>query len=229
MAYPYIIVAIEGIDACGKDTQCALLAKHLNGAVFNFPDYTTPAGKLILGNLKREWMAAAYLKTVDIEALHVNTSINAHVLQSLMLTNRMERSAELEAMARLKPVVLCRYAASAFVYGGLDGLDQGWLEHTNAALAVQPDVYVLVDIPVHESWKRRPERRDRYEADRGYLEKVRVAYLRLFTEKQEANAARARGDGKTRSAFVPGPSWIVVDGMGSVEEVHDRIVRSVQQ
>jgi thymidylate kinase len=94
-------------------------------------------------------------------------------------------------------------------------------------MPVQPDLYVLIDIPVEESFKRRPERRDRNESHRGYLERVRVAYLRLFTERHEANMARARGDGKTRNTYVPGPAWRVVDGIGTKEQDAERIWTAV--
>lgn len=229
-----MIIAIEGGDACGKATQSKILAERLRAVRFGFPDYETTAGKAILGNLKSEWDVGVrigkyrYPSTGEEgepfskeqeEAKH----INALVLQSLMLINRMERGAELAAAARAGHVVLDRYDASAIVYGSLDGLDPEWLRATNAQLHMRPELYILLDAPVDEGFRRRPERRDRYEKDRAYLERVRVAYLRLFAERQEENAARARGDGVTRRTYVPGPAWRVIDAIGTVDEVAERV------
>ena len=114
------------------------------------------------------------------------------------------------------------------VYGTLDGLDPKWLADTNAQLPVRPDVYVLLDAPVDEGFRRRPERRDRYEKDREYLERVRVAYLKLFQEEQEAAIERHMGDGQTRNAYQPGPRWHVVNAVGTVEQVAERVWSAVR-
>lgn len=213
------------MDAVGKATQSKILAERLGATLFTFPDYTTPAGEAILSNLKSGWTAASSEKLVGKPyfSYSAEPKINALVLQSLMLTNRLERGAQLRTASFRGHVVLDRYDASAMVYGALDGLDLDWITSTNAQLPVRPDVYILLDAPVEESFRRRPERRDRYESNRPYLEKVRVEYLRLFTEKHEANLRRAQGDGKTRSTFIPGPAWRVVDAMGTVEEVSARV------
>lgn len=224
-----MIVCIDGLDASGKATQSKILAERLDATLFGFPDYNTPAGKAILSHLKGDWLAADLRRRESTSS--IGASYEAHwpcehdplVLQSLMLTNRLENGAALRAAATRGHVVCDRYDASAMVYGSLDGLNPAWIEATNAQLPVRPDVYILIDVPVEESFKRRPERRDRYERDRSYLEKVRVEYLRLFTEKHEANVRRAQGDGKTRSAFIPGPTWRIVDGIGTVEEVSARV------
>lgn len=223
-----MIICIEGADATGKATQSKILAESLGARHFSFPDYETPAGREILRNLKSD--RAVKLAGNDRIA-------NALVLQSLMLTNRMERGADLRAAMRAGHVVLDRYDASALVYGTLDGLDPMWLRETNQQLPVRPDLYLLLDAPVEEGFKRRPERRDRYEADRAFLEKVREGYLRLFAEQQEArvrqiveaHAARNRpafDKNGTRQSPLYLPvevPWITIDGTGSVEEVAARV------
>lgn len=221
-----MIIAIEGGDACGKATQSKILAERLHAQRFAFPDYETSAGKLILGNLKSEWDVGVrignlrYPSTSDgdepfsreqQEAKHTN----ALVLQSLMLTNRMEKGAELAAAQRAGHIVLDRYDASAIVYGTLDGLDPEWLRATNAQLHVRPDLYILLDAPVDEGFRRRPERRDRYEKDREYLERVRVAYLRLFAERQD--------EGAREWHLRKMPHWRVVEATGTVDEVAARV------
>lgn len=93
-----MIVCIEGIDASGKATQAKRLARRLastpgrKAELFSFPDYGTPAGRAILGHLKRHWKAMADAST-DGPVDEIAT--DAMVLQSLMTTNRLERGADL--------------------------------------------------------------------------------------------------------------------------------------
>lgn len=213
-----MIIAIEGGDACGKATQSKILAERLHATHFSFPDYKTPAGRAILSNLKTEW-GAIWVNDPDNWSAE-NKHTNALVLQSLMLTNRMERGADLRAAARSGNVVLDRYDASAIVYGTLDGLDPTWLRETNRQLPVRPDLYLLLDAPVDEGFRRRPERRDRYEKDRPFLERVREGYLRLFAEEQDRLAEALVGLHGMRDS---GTRWYTIDAVGTIDEVALRV------
>jgi dTMP kinase len=194
------MIAIEGCDAAGKATQAKLLAAHLGGEVISFPDYSTPTGEVI-----REFLSSA--RDQDIRAL---------VLQSLMMTNRLECLAKINALcAAGKSIVFDRYCASALVYGGLDGLDRAWLESIQTVMP-EPDIYVLIDVSEEESIRRRPERRDEYELRAGFMSKVRVSYLRLFGEKSISE----RHDTT---------KWRVVDGLGTIEEVQGRIRKAIEE
>ena len=217
-----MIICIEGADGAGKMTQTTLLAEKLGGTRFAFPNYNSPTGYAILGHLKRSWQigydpdATRQPATADLEPL---------VFQTLQTINRFEVLSEINAALAKGPVIFDRYTPSALVYGGLDGLDVAWLEKINASLP-QPDVYIYLDIPIAESFKRRPERRDRYESDRAYLEKVRDGYLKLFGG-DDAWQQKASSDGgwwSKRVAWQAKPCWYIIDGLGTVEEVHERIM-----
>jgi thymidylate kinase len=208
-----MIIAVEGIDASGKNTQTKLLADRLHGEVIAFPDYTTTAGDAILGNLKGEWSARISIgmepQCLDEQNRlskvreQAESQLNAMVLQSLMTINRIELMPRVgELRMRNKHVVFDRYYGSALVYGGLDGLEEEWIARIQAPLP-EPDAWVLIDIPPEESVRRRPERRDRYEKQPGLMGRVRQSYLSLFKRQ--------------------GAHWHVVDGLGTVEEVHERV------
>ena len=224
-----MIVCITGNDASGKATQSKILAERIGAAHFTFPCYETPTGRLIKSHLQEGWHVAreGVKDTTLDDYTYYPKDDNALVLQSLMNTNRIERTADLKAAALRGHVVLDRSDVDAIVYGAFDGLEPAWLEGINAQLPVKPDLYILIDVPVEEGFKRRPTRRDRYESDTKRMEDVRIAYLKLFSERQDANLARARGDGKTRKTYIPGPSWRVVDGIGTIEEVAERIRQTV--
>lgn len=205
-----MIIVIEGGDAMGKATQSKLLAAKLDAVRFSLPFYESPAGQAILSNLRGEW-TAAYLASND--GRHAPSKhMNAMVLQSLMMMNRLELMPEIKAtLQEGKPVVFDRYTPSALVYGGVDGLDVGWVELINSAMP-PADVCILLDGPVATGFERRSERRDRYEKDHAFLQRVREEYLAIF---QRAPSRLAR-------------SWKVVGAIGTVEEVHERIMKAIE-
>jgi len=205
-----MIIAIEGGDAMGKATQSKLLATKLDAVRFSLPFYESPAGQAILANLKGEWSAA---KQNPHDGKHIpNKHINAMVLQSLMMTNRLELLPEIKAtLQEGKSIVFDRYTPSALVYGATDGLDVQWVELINSSMP-PADVCILLDGPVATGFERRPERRDRYEKDHAFLQRIREEYLALF-QRAPSRLARA---------------WRVVDAIGTVDEVHERVMKAVR-
>lgn len=201
----YPLIVVEGIDGSGKQTQTKLLAEWLRAQGFgdavrrDFPRYENLTGRLIKGHLDRDWQAETSARLTDRVD---NVYIDEMVLQCLMTVNRFEEVDDLISYLWKGPVVLDRYWGSGFAYGAANGLDKGFLRKIHTLLP-EPDVCVLVDIPVEESWKRRPERRDRYEAQKTLLERVRANYIELFKEME--------------------PVWKVIDGLGTVDEVQRRI------
>lgn len=209
-----MIIAIEGIDASGKATQTKRLVQSFQvrgrkSERFDFPRYQSTVGKEILELLTQKWSVTSNLEelteggTVPVEL----PETRALVIQSLMTVNRYEHYSYLKEWSDNPEgvLVLDRYYGSGIVYGECDGLDKELLLEIHKALPA-PDAWVFVDISAEESVRRRPDRRDEYEKREGFMEKVRAKYLALFAE---------RGD--------EGLPWFVVDGVGSEDEVHDRI------
>jgi thymidylate kinase len=208
-------VVIEGLDASGKQTHSKMLAEILGAKRFSFPNYESVTGKAILGHLKKEW-AADYMPGLAFSSDQFcaeSQKLNALVFQALQTANRLEILPEIEMARRIGPVVFDRYWQSAVVYGVLDGLSPELALRIQAGALPQADVNILLDISVEESFKRRPERRDRYETDAEYMQKVRNGYLRLWGE---------RGDRGGKYA-ADADRWIVVDGIGDVNNVKARV------
>lgn len=209
-----MFVAIEGVDAAGKATQSKVLADRLGARLFSFPDYTTPAGHLILGHLKRYWSALPDEGSADAKVQVGDVDIlNAKVFQALQLANRMEHASELDHLiAQGRHIVADRYWASGAVYGQADGLDPMWLMRIHEHLP-QPDLNLLLDIDPGQSSERRPERRDRYEKQEGLMETVAVLYRQLWRTMADKYGQRC---------------WLVIDGRGTVDDVRSQIWRAVQ-
>jgi dTMP kinase len=196
------LVALEGLDASGKATQARLLADRLMADVVAYPVYDSLSGKA----LKR-----MFEQTTWAEA---DPFVYAAAVQALQTANRLETAHDLwHALALDKRLVLDRFAVSALAYGTSDGLPYGYLLDMMRTLPVpHPEHYVYLDIPVAESFARRPQREDAYEADRDRLERVRERYLNLFREPPELFSWTGRP-----------VVWSIVNACGTVEDVQERI------
>jgi dTMP kinase len=219
-----MFVVLEGIDASGKATQAKLLAKFLKSELVSFPAYDTPIGGLILGHLKNHWSAVGVVlpnaadDPVEQSQLVVEGLLDPMVFQALQFANRLEKAPEIQAaLLDGGRLVADRYLGSSLAYGMTDGLDYDYLAKVQKFLP-QPDINILVDISLEESMKRRPERRDRYEANKEFLAKVRESYQFVWYRMGQ------RTQNLRRDTW-----WVTVDGEGSVEEVHEEIKETIRK
>ena len=160
-----LLVAFEGLDQSGKQTQAELLRDRLTDRqrdvrLFSFPDYDTAIG-------------------VEIgHALAGERSYGPDAMQLLYVANRYEwKQRMLDARAG-GAILLCdRYLASSVAYGEAQGLDAAWLTEIQKYLP-QPELTILLDMSPDESARRKSAGRDKYERDLGLLARVRDSYLR---------------------------------------------------
>ena len=177
---PGLLIAFEGLDQSGKETQAHRLAERLEllghrVRLASFPDYTTPIGREIGRALRDEH------------------EYPADVLQLLYIANRYERKLELAAWLRTGDIVLCdRYLASSVAYGETQGLDAAWLADTQRHLPA-PDLTILLDIAPATAVTRKALGRDRYERDLDLLTRVRESYLRQADAQGWARLDGERG------------------------------------
>ena len=160
-----LLIAFEGLDQSGKQTQTELLRDRLadagrDVALLSFPDYGTPIGE-------------------EIErALRGARNYAADVMQLLYVANRYEWRSEIERKRNDGTILICdRYLASSVAYGEAQGLDPAWLLDIQRYLP-QPDITFLLDIAPEVSARRKTADRDRYERDLSLLGRVRDSYFR---------------------------------------------------
>ena len=160
-----MLIAFEGLDQSGKETQARRLADALrNGGrrveTLSFPDYATPIGKEIGAALRGE------------------RDFGPDVMQLLYIANRYEKKLQmLEWLSGGADVVCDRYVASSVAYGESQGLDAAWLVETQEHLP-QPDLTIVLDIAPETAVARKQADRDRYERDLALLARVRESYQR---------------------------------------------------
>jgi len=214
-----MIIAIEGLDASGKATQTKQLVKRINAFFgetsarrFEFPNYPSITGQAIKGHLQGKWFGALIAEQDKLVDKNQEKFLNELVFQCLMTVDRYAMASELIPfeLSNKHHAVLDRYSVSGRVYGAVGGLDRVWL-HTIHEHLPEPVVWIYIDISLDESIKRRPERRDRIESNLPFLSRIREEYMRLF---------------QLHSQDFP-KKWVVIDGIGTTEEVHERIWKAV--
>lgn len=163
------LIAFEGLDQSGKQTQAERLKVEIEGrgracVLLDFPAYETRIGQEIH------------------EALHGARDYGADVMQLLYVANRYERKADLQRWLDGGLILVCdRYTASSIAYGEAQGLDPAWLRDIQRFLP-QPGLTILLDIAPETAVHRKAANRDRYERDLALLSRVRDSYRRQAAE-----------------------------------------------
>lgn len=184
---PGRLVAFEGLDQSGKQTQAEWLVDALRAAghvvqTVSFPDYTTSIGAEIG------------------QALQGLRPYGPDVLQLLYIANRYEHAPAIRQWLSAGAMVVAdRYAASSVAYGEAQGLDLAWLADVQRHLP-PADLTFLLDIAPETSLERKRAARDKFERDLPLLSRVRDSYRRQAAADgwQRVDGARApdavRGD-----------------------------------
>jgi dTMP kinase len=193
------LLALEGIDGCGKSTQARALAERFHAQLTHEPGATD------LGSTLRQALLApdAPPVTLRAEALLMAADRAEHV--DLVVE---------PALANGRWVVSDRFSGSTLAYQGYGrglGVEelQRLVEWATAGLS--PDLSILVDVPVEVAQARlaptSPDRLERLGPE--FAQKVRDGFLAL------AHADPAR--------------WVVVDGTADAPTVTARIAELVEQ
>lgn len=157
-----MLVVIEGIDGCGKETQMRLLS--------NFPQFKYPTKNNSRIN----------------EYLTKKINIDPKSLFLLFLSDILEEQGKImEEINQNKIVFLDRYVFSTIAY------ETGVLGKDNAKKIVSslnfliPDKIIYLDILPEEAQKRKKNQKilDRYEENLVYQKSVRGNFLKLYEER----------------------------------------------
>ncbi|HJU14805.1 MAG TPA: dTMP kinase [Candidatus Nitrosotalea sp.] len=189
-----MIIVIEGFDQAGKMTQSKLLAKffkskNMKSKIFSFPDYRTPIGK----EIRRYLMGK---RTFPPQTIHC-----------LLAANRWEKLEEInKALGSNNAVIMNRYYQSNLVYGKVNGLDMDWLQNLDRGLPKE-DIVILLDVNPKDSFTRKRERRDKFEKNMEFAQKITETYREL---------ARELG-------------WQIIDASQHKQQVHQEIKQLVMK
>ena len=159
------LIAFEGLDQSGKQTQAEMLRDHLKGEgrkarLLSFPDYGTSIGEEIA------------------RALQGERDYGPDVMQLLYVANRYERKPDIQRWLDGGLMLICdRYMASSIAYGEAQGLDPAWLTDMQKFLP-PASLTIVLDIAPETAVQRKTVDRDRYERDLAMQARVRDSYRR---------------------------------------------------
>jgi dTMP kinase len=167
---PGRLIAFEGLDQSGKQTQAEMLRDRLKqdgrkARLVSFPDYATSIGEEIA------------------RALQGEREYGPDVMQLLYIANRYERKPDLVRWLEGGLILVTdRYTASSVAYGEASGLDAPWLVDMQKYLPPAA-MTIFLDINPETAVQRKAVDRDRYERDLALQIRVRESYRRQAAEQ----------------------------------------------
>jgi dTMP kinase len=195
-----IFLSLDGLDGTGKSTQCRLLAAWLRERGHTVTSCADPGGTAAGDVLRKLLLEHRGDLTVACEAL-------------LFMASRAQLVAEIirPALGAGNVVVCDRFVLANVVYqghaGGIDP-DLLWTIGQLATGGLEPDLTLVLDLPIELARERRQRPADRMEQrDAGFHARVRAGFL---------------AEAKRRPQRIH-----VVDAAPPTEEVTERICQEV--
>lgn len=170
-----LFIVFEGIDGAGKTSQIPMLHKNLVNMGYD-PLLTHEPGGTPIGDTVAEWLKK-----------HTERSPLTELL--LMCTARAEHTSKVikPALDERRIVICDRYSPSTMAYQGYGrGLELELIQEVNirATGGIEPDLIVLLDIPISTAYRRKPNRKnDGFETEKmEFHQRTRNGYLSLASE-----------------------------------------------
>lgn len=196
-----LFLSLDGLDGTGKSTQCRLLADWLSGQGHTVVSCVDPGGTPLGQELRQLLLSGKHALSPACEAL-------------LFMASRAQLVAEVirPALSTGKTVLSDRFLLANVVYQGYAGrlnVEQLWEVGKLSTEGLEPDLILLLDLPLEQAMARRGRPADRMESKPlEYHQRVRAGFL--------AEAARRP------------EQIIVIDAGGSIDEVQEQLREQVQ-
>lgn len=171
-----LIVAFEGLDKSGKNTQTKKIVEYLqsigcNVETTSFHRYDTPTGALI-----RKFLDGEY-------------NVNQFAIEQIMTADKYAQLDWINSLrADTDVLILDRYITSQIVYSYSNGIDVSYSTELLKYMP-EPDYQFYLDITAEESMSRKGEHgdNDKYESNLELLTNVRENYLKVMRLEVEQN------------------------------------------
>lgn len=195
-----LFITFEGIDGCGKSTQCELLKKYFADNDIDFISVREPGGTVIGERIREILLDKKNTQMTFRTELLLFEAARAQIVDEVIRP----------ALEAGKIVVCDRFFDSTSAYQGkARGMGMDFVSGLNKAATggLAPDITLFFDIPAEEAQKRRGNRgnaSDRIElAGLKFQEDVRAGYLELVE----------RSNGRV----------VVIDATRSIEEIFESV------
>lgn len=166
-----MIIVLEGLDNCGKNTVANLLCKkHTEFHKVDFPNYETPFGHFIKTELSKNTLPPISM-------------------QLLFSSERLSKAQEVRDLSKNGVVITTRYSYSARAYGIARGIGKDLLMLLEQDMP-QADVKIFLKITPQVSQERSADM-DAFERDLPLLQKVDQEYQKILSEEKDWNVIDA--------------------------------------
>lgn len=207
-----MFITLEGMEGCGKSTQCALLVEHFTRLGFDVLRTLEPGGSVLGKELRRILLDPANSDLSPVSELF------------LYLADRTQHVGTVirPALAQDRVVICDRFADSTVVYQGYGrGLEPSLLRQLNdtAVQGLWPDATVLLDLDPEQGLRRALARNMRENKARteGRFEAESLAFHTRVREGYLTWAALNR------------ERFLVVDAGRTPEQVFAAILRGLEE
>ena len=207
-----MFITLEGMEGCGKSTQCALLVEHFTRLGFDVLRTLEPGGSVLGKELRRILLNPANSDLSPVSELFLYLADRAQHVGTVIRP----------ALAQDRVVICDRFADSTVVYQGYGrGLEPSLLRQLNdtAVQGLWPDATVLLDLDPEQGLRRALARNmrenkarteGRFEAESlAFHTRVREGYLTWAALNQER--------------------FLVVDADRTPEQVFTAILRGLEE
>jgi dTMP kinase len=199
-----MFITFEGIDYCGKSTQFQRALAELRKRGHECLDVREPGGTLLSEQIRSILLDNKHSSMVPESEMFLFSAARAQLVREVIAPS----------LSAGRIVMADRFHDSTTAYQGFGRgipLDTIFAVHKLATAGIEPDLTLLFDISVDESWTRRAmraSRPDRMEtSDRLFFERVRDGYLTL--------AGRFPG------------RFMVIDGARAIDTVSEDVMKAI--
>jgi dTMP kinase len=157
------LIALEGVDGTGKSTQCGLLADYLESCEYSVVRLREPTTGRWGQKIRKILAEGRGDVTPEEELQYFINDRKEDVEQNIA-----------PALKQGKIVLIDRYYYSTAAYQGALGFDPNKIIEDNEAFAPRPDLLLIIQGSLDESFRRIEQGRDSFSSfeKRDYLEKV---------------------------------------------------------
>jgi dTMP kinase len=198
-----VFVTLEGVDGAGKSTQARLLAEALGPETVLLRE----PGGTVAGERLRDLLKDASVELTPRAELMLFCAARAELVDQVIVPS----------LAAGRDVVCDRFVDSTAAYqGGARGIDPGLVATLNAAAVrgCMPDRTVLLRLDTETAVERARDRCESPISDRFEAEGDRFQD-RIAPEFDRTAAAEPE-------------RFVVVDAVGSIDEVHERVFQALR-
>lgn len=166
-----MFVSLDGLDGSGKSTQLVRLAERLRAAGRAVTTCVDPGGTEL----------GAKVREILLFGRQTAMSLRAEALLFMASRAELVERVIAPALARGETVLSDRYLLANVVYqghaGGLDPAEL-WQLGAFSTAGLEPDLTLILDVPVSVARSRQAPTRDRMESrDDAYFQRVRDGFL----------------------------------------------------